>query len=624
MYENQGLGKTTLAVAWAHSVATRFRDGQLYFNLRGFDPAGQPCDPAEAVRTFLDALDIAPSRIPSGLDAQIGLYRSLLAGRRILVVLDNARDEDQVRPLLPGSPHCATIVTSRNRLPGLVVQEGAHPLTLGVLSDVDARDLVTRRIGHADPATVDAIVSRCAGLPLALAIAAGHAALDPGLSPAEGLDGGELTAVFDCSYRALGPAAARLFRLLGLHPWPEISAHAAASLAGIPLARARTLLSELTRANLLSRSAPGRYALHDLLHAFAIELAAQDGPDRDAGPRMLDHYLHTALAATLFLIPLHARTGMLPPGEGVALPDLEDRAAALRWLRAEHSVLLKVLAHAAGAGADLHTWQLAWVLTPILDLQGQWRELRETQRLATEAARRLDDPRLEATALRLLAAAERRLADYDAALEHLGHAHRMFRELGDIVEEAHTEHTMSGILGEQGRPGAALLRARRSLALFKAKGHRLGQAKALSILGWNQALLGRFRAAVASCEKGLALTGASVAIEGPTLDILGVCHHRLGDHERALSYFRRSLVIFRELGDRFHEAIVLNHLGDAYDTVGEAAAAIAAWREALALLDQLGHPDATQTQARLQKLMRPGNGEGRLVHHGGGESARPG
>ena len=311
-----GVGKTALAVHWAHRVAGRFPGGQLYVNLRGFDPGGAGLDPGQALHGFLEAFGVPPARIPEDLAAQSGLFRSLLAGKRILVLLDNARSAEQVRPLLPGSPGCLAIVTSRDKLAGLVATEGARPLALDLLTAADARDLLARRLGAdrvaAEPAAIACIIAACARLPLALTIAAARAATSPtfplaaiaaelreAASALDPFDAGEsatdVRTVFSWSYRALSAPAARMFRLLGLHPGPDVAVTAAASLAAVPPGQARALLAELTRAHLLAEHAPGRYAFHDLLRAYASELAsAQECPaDRaSAVHRLLDHYLH--------------------------------------------------------------------------------------------------------------------------------------------------------------------------------------------------------------------------------------------------------------------------------------------------------------------------------------------
>jgi hypothetical protein len=293
-----GVGKTALAVHWAHRVADLFPDGQLYVNLRGFDPGGRVLEPAVAVRGFLDALGVLPERIPPELHAQTALYRSLLARRRVLVVLDNARDADHARPLLPGAPPAFAVVTSRNQLTGLVA-DGAHPLALDLLTHAEAHDLLEQRLGTvrvaAEPEAVEQIINACAALPLALSIAGALATrsdfalaelageLADAAGRLEALDAGDrltqVRAVFSWSYTTLGADAARLFRLLGLHPGPNVTVAAAASLAGRDRAQARRLLSELTRASLLTEHLPGRYALHDLLAAYAADLTRSTDPD---------------------------------------------------------------------------------------------------------------------------------------------------------------------------------------------------------------------------------------------------------------------------------------------------------------------------------------------------------
>jgi len=308
-----GVGKTTLAVHWAHRVRERFPDGQLYVNLRGFDWCRPAVDQGHALRKILDALALSPERIPDDLQAQVGLYRSLLAGKRMLVVLDNARDAEQVRPLLPGSPGCLALVTSRNQLTGLVAIEGALPLGLDLLTVSEARDLLARRLGPdrvaSEPEAASEIIERSARLPLALTITAARAATKPGFPLAvtaaelrqaatilDPFHGGDLAtdvrAVFSWSYRTLSTDAARLFRLLGLHPGPDITLAAAAGLAGIPAEQARLLLAELAYAHLLTEHSPGRYAFHDLLRAYATEQAHTYDSDHDRHAAVV-RILHT-------------------------------------------------------------------------------------------------------------------------------------------------------------------------------------------------------------------------------------------------------------------------------------------------------------------------------------------
>jgi hypothetical protein len=373
-----------LAVRFAHQVADRFPDGQLYVNLQGFGPSGPPVTPDTALRGFLGALGMAPEAIPADAGNQAALYRTLLAGKQMLILLDNARDEAQVRPLLPGVPGCLVIVTSRSELTGLAAAEGACPLPLDVLTEEDAANLLARRLGRdrlvREPGAAEELASLCSGLPLALAIVATRAAARPGLALADlavellnaqsrldALETGDpatsVRAVFSWSYQQLSEPAARIFRLAGLHPGPSITTHAAASLAGIPAGHARRLLTELTRANLLIEHAVGRYTFHDLLRAYAADLASMsDGTDdpRVALTRLFDHYVATAAAAMDRLHPAEPRP-RIPPTPFPAA-DLVTPQEALSWLDAERPALVAVSIHAATEGWPRHAMDLSGIL----------------------------------------------------------------------------------------------------------------------------------------------------------------------------------------------------------------------------------------------------------------------
>ncbi|HEX6673473.1 MAG TPA: BTAD domain-containing putative transcriptional regulator [Actinomycetes bacterium] len=619
-----GIGKTALAVHWAHRVAARFPDGQLYVNLRGFDPSGSVLDPAEVVRGFLDALGVPAERIPEGLDAQAALYRSLLAGKRVLVVLDNARDADQARPLLPGAPGCLVVVTSRNQLTGLVANEGAHSLTLGLLPTVEARDLVARRLGArraaAEPDAIDEIVARCARLPLALAIACARAGTRPDFPLAtiaaelrgrtrrlDALNGGDpatdVRAVFSWSYQALSGDAARLFRLLGLHPGPDLTAAAAASLAGIPPRQARTLLAELTSARLLVEHTPGRYAFHDLLRAYAAEQAhAHDGAGvrRAAVHRTLDHYLHTAHEAALLLRPHWDPVALVPSQAGVVPERLDGRDRALAWFTAEHRVLLAAVEEAA-TSFEAHTWKLAWTITPFLLLRGYWSEQAALQRTALEAARGAGDRVGQAYALQGLGLGEYQSGHRDEAGAHLRDALCLYTELGDPNGQAHAHTCLAGVAELQGCPSELLLHARQALALFRAAGKLFWQANALNGIGISHAQLGDYRRAVAYSTQALTLMQQLGDREGQaaTSESLGAALHGLGDHARAASCYQHAVELYRVLGDRYFEADTLASLGDTLHAAGHPDQARGAWRQALGILDQLGHPDADHLRAKL-------------------------
>jgi DNA-binding SARP family transcriptional activator/tetratricopeptide (TPR) repeat protein len=622
-----GVGKTALAVHWAHRVRGRFPDGQLYVNLRGFDPRGA-MSPEEAVRVFLDAL-VPPQRIPVGPDAQVGLYRSLLAGKRMLVVLDNAGTAEQVRPLLPGSAGCLTVVTSRRQLPGLVASEGAHALALDLLSFDEARELLARRLGQArvgaESAAVDEIIGSCARLPLPLAIVAARAITEPSTSLAELADqlrkahGGlepftgddratDVRTVFSWSYRRLSPAAARLFRLVGWCAGPDITAAAAASLAGSALAEVGSLLAELTEANLLTEPVPGRHTLHDLLRAYATEQceAIDSADDRSAAlDRLLDHYLHSAHAADMLLAAAREDRFTLAPAGSGAVPEVfTNSGEAMAWFTAEHRVLVAAVLRAVDARSDRHAWQLACTLVVFLDLRGHWPDLVLTQRAALKAALRLGDAPVQARMRRDLARALSRQGHDREAEAHLREALDIYRELSDTVGQASTHHHLAVVLDHQGRHRDALDQTRRMFDLFRAAGIRRGEANALNLMGWYLSLLGDHRQALSLCQQALAILEEEGDRYGQaaTWDSVGYAHHHLGDYPAAVASYQPALAIERELGYRQGEALSLAHLGDTHHAAGDDEAARTAWRQALAILDELAHPDADQVRVKLDQL----------------------
>ncbi|HET8658646.1 MAG TPA: tetratricopeptide repeat protein [Micromonosporaceae bacterium] len=620
-----GVGKTALAVHWAHRVRGRFPDGQLYVNLRGFDPAGRAVSPAEAVRGFLDALGVAPQHVPAGLDPQTALYRSLVADRRMLILLDNARDADQVRPLLPGAAGCLVVVTSRDLLSGLVVSEGAHPLVLDLLTTDEARRLLERRLGAArvaaEPEAVDDIVGACARLPLALAIVAARAVARPafplsGLADAlrqarGGLDvfthgdpATDVRAVFSWSYHTLRAPAARLFRLLGVHPGPDITIPAAASLAGVPPREATAAVGELTRANLLTEHTAGRFTFHDLLRAYATELAHDAEPEaerRAAAQRALDHYLRTAYAADQLLNPERDPITLPPAGPGVTPEEHTDRGQAMAWFGAEHRVLLAAADRAAAAGLDVHAWQLPWVLADFFNLRGHGQDLATTQHTALEAARRLADRQAQAHIHRTLARACAWRGGYEEAHLHLDQALGLYAELGDQIGLAHIHLNIGSVLGRQGRHREALEHAQRAHALYRATGRDAWRARALDAVGWLYAQLGEYHQALAYCRQALALhqeVGDRHG-EAEAWDSLGYAHHHLGGHDQATVCYERAIGLYRGLGDRFNEATTLSNLGDARVDARDPQAARTAWQQAVDILDELGHPDAGAVRAKL-------------------------
>ena len=621
-----GVGKTALVVHWAHSAAEWFPDGQLYVDLHGFDSALKPVKPGAAIRGFLRALAVPASRIPNTLEEQAGLYRSLLAGKRVLVVLDDARNEDQVRPLLPGSSLCMVIVTSRSQLTGLAAGEGAHVLSLGVLTACEAREFLASRLGQepiaAEPHAAAELVGLCAQLPLALSVVAARAAVLPKAPLAtlaaelrdtqtrlDALNTGDVSsdvrAAFYRSYQDLSGPAAWMFRLLGLHPGPDISVPAAASMAGIPGGLAAVALRELARFHLATEHAPGRFTLHDLLRAYAAEQARtldSEGERRAAVHRVLDHYLHTARAGAVLLHP--ARDEVTPaPAEPVVVPEyLADHCQALAWYEAEHTVLLAAIALAADAGFDTHAWQLPWTLVTFLYRTGRWHEWTSLQRSALEAATRLGDHNAQARSLLDLGYACAVRARYDDAHRHLRRALSLFRQLDDQVGQARAHNALAMALEGQGRQAEALDHAKTSLDLYTAAGNPAAQANALTELGWLQALLGYHHQALNCCQQALDLHRGLGNRHGEAAAwaSIGYTLHRLGRHPDAITCHQQALTLYCELGDRHHQADTLTKLGDSQHAAGNHQAARNAWQQALTILGSLHHPDATQIQARLR------------------------
>ena len=611
-----GVGKTTLAVRWANSVAAAFPDGQLYVNLRGFDPSGRVMPPGEALRGFLRALDIPARDVPATLDDRTALYRTLLTGRRFLVLLDNARDEEQVRPLLPGSGGLV-VVTSRNRLTGLVVAEGARNIPLERPSTADARQILARRVGAdrvaAEPEAVGDIVARCARLPLALAVAAARAAIDPGLSLAavarqlaEGLDafgGGDATtdvrAVFSWSYRALSAPAAQLFGRMGVFPAaPDFSLAGLASLAGLPPRETQPLLAELTRMHLLTEISPGRYGCHDLLRAFAAEQAPDAGDG--ARQRLLDHYLHTAYAAKSRYQPPRDPIELPPRQPGVHPADLTGSTAATAWFDRELPALL------AAATLDPPTpawrpWQLAWTLSVHLERQGRWREYEAVHRAGLAAAERSGDEAGRAYAHFFLGRATRRLNRPDECREHRARATALFRSLGDPIGEAGV--LLDGAVAEYdaGHPAGTVAAGERALALYRSAGFRSGIGHALSDLAWMVLATDELDRSRDLAEQGLAIhrENDDARAQADTLDTLGHVHFRLGDEPRGTSYYRESASLYRQLGDRYNEADTLVSLGNDLAAAGRREAAERCRRQVAAMLGELSRTDAARIRRKL-------------------------
>ncbi|BEL06387.1 BTAD domain-containing putative transcriptional regulator [Actinoplanes sichuanensis] len=623
-----GIGKTALALHWANRSMRSFPDGQLYVNLRGFDPGGRHLAPETALRGFLEALGVPATQTPTTREAQVNLYRSLLARKRVLVVLDNAASADQVRPLLPATPGCGALITSRDELRHLVAVVDAKPLILGLLSHPESVALLAARLGAgrvtAEPEAVDRIVTACARLPLALVVAAARAALAPQAPLAvladelaatagdrlDALDGGDPAAdvrtVFSWSYRHLSPSAARLFRLLGLHPGADLTVAAAAALAAETITGVRPPLTELAGAGLIEEHRPGRYTWHDLLRAYATELAgAETAPQRaDATGRILDHYLHTAHRAAMLLNPHRDPITPHPAADGVLPEQITDRDTAHGWLTREHANLRAAVDCAADTGMDRHAYQLAWTLTDFLHGRNDWAGEIATQQVALQAARRLDDPAGQARAHRYIGRANAHLGRHTEAMTWLETALKMHSELGADTSAARTHLNIGWVLDQQSRHADALHHTEQALRLFESRGHRIGVQYALNGISWYHGLLGDHGKALATGVAALAVAREldDRLAEACTLDSVGMAHHYLGQDERATACFTEALAMYRELGNRHLEADLRIRVGDHDALRGDAASARTQWESALVLLEALDHADAAKVRARLDDL----------------------
>ncbi|QQQ73824.1 tetratricopeptide repeat protein [Saccharothrix sp. 6-C] len=607
-----GIGKTTLAVHWARRERDRFPDGQLYVDLRGFDPRG-PIDPATAVRGFLDAFQVPEEHIPVDLAAQVALYRSHVEGKRMLILLDNARDPDQVRPLLPGSPTCVVLVTSRSRLGGLVAREQAKPMALDFLSSDESRELISTYLGadraRAERRAVDELVERCARLPIALAIAGSRAATEPHLAVGELVtelaelstgDGLDIRAVFDWSYRTLSAEAARLFRLLGLHPGADVGVPAAASLVGLPAPRTRRLLNELIGAALLEVRSPGRYRHHDLLREYAAERAAEEESaeaTRAAMTRMLDCYLHASFAGERQLYPYRDPILLEPARPGVLLPEVSDLGSAWDWFATEHGNLLAVVDLAVREGFTGHTWRLPWALSSYFGRTGRWRDWEATQLEALAAGRLLGDREIEALALRVLGRVYTLSGRYRDAVDVLNQA--LAIPVGD-AGRAHAHEAISLAHERGGAIGDAYSHARRAVALADASGHRSRRVNARIQLG--RALVGvgdldeardRFHQVIDMMAGSGDLISYVDATEG-----LARVQHRLGDFDGAVTRFEHALECLRDFGDHWSRAYTLCRLGDSHAARGRHGDARRAWQESWDLFTRIGHPEADAVRGR--------------------------
>ncbi|WP_284466974.1 AfsR/SARP family transcriptional regulator [Actinomadura madurae] len=621
-----GVGKTTLAVHWAHRLRDRFPDGTLFVDLRGYGRTGPPARPDEVLDGFLRALHVPPAAIPPALEERAAMYRSRLDRRRMLIVLDNAASSEQVGPLLPGTGDCMAVVTSRGSMSGLVVRTGAHRIPVGLLSREESLALLREVMGagrvDAEPEASAEVARLCAYLPLALRLAAERAAVRPHLSPAELCrelqdergrldllaaaddDSVAVRAAFRWSYRALPPDAARTFRLLGLHPGPDISLDAAAVLTAQERRRAREQLEALTDVHLLQETTHGRYRLHDLLRVYARDRAAADEPEpeRDAAVRrVLGWYLSTADAADRVLMPGRRRVPMDPPPPECRPAALGSAAEALEWCEAERLNLVAATRHAAEAGMHDVAWKLPFTLWSYFSLRTRWTDWIVTHDIGLGSVRESGDRYGEAHLLTSIANAYREVRRFDEAFERFAAAIAIGREIGEPWIEASARTLRSVALADLRRFDAAMDDCEGAEETFRAIGDRWGEAWVRYQLGEICGKVRRPAEGIEHSRRALALFervddhwGASRALWA-----LGRAYRDLGRREEAEDHSRRALDAARAIGNRLGEGFALLDLGKIKEDAGDGAAARRLWRQALGIFEQLGAPQAERVRARL-------------------------
>lgn len=624
-----GVGKTALVMHLAHRLADRFPDGQLYADLRGFTSDQPPLSPGDVLGQFLRALGVVPLRIPTEVDEQAALYRSTLTGRRVLVVLDNAVSPDQVRPLLPGTAGSLTLVTSRRSLGGLCVRDGAHRIVLGTLSPGEAAGLITRIVGErrvrAHPDAVAELAALCGHLPLALRIATQQLAIDPTLTLAdlvaelaeersrldvlvtEGDDSSTVRAAFSWSYQALDPDTARAFRLLGLHATAEFGLPVAAALLGIDPGPTRKLLARLTSGHLLTENGRGRYQYHDLMRAYAAELADIEDTEaeRDAARRRaLTWYLRTADAAGTALVPYRQR-----PDLGVAATEyepvsFESSELALEWYEVERINLVAAQRQAIDLGETAVGWQLPVTMWDFCYLRSRWTDWIETHELGLVAARADGDRVGEAGVLTSLGHAYlevNRLADARTTAEQ---ALRVWRDIGHRWGEGMALHIIASVHKSAGHATEAIEGYLRALAVHTEIDNRWG-------IGWSMAALGTTYRSVGEFDKALHSLLRATAIwreigdpygEGFALNDLGDTYLELDRFAEAVDHYQQAANLNREVGNQWSEAMALTGLGNAMLAMGKPDAATESWQAALTIFERLGDPRTEPVRDRLASL----------------------
>ncbi|MEV6826656.1 tetratricopeptide repeat protein [Amycolatopsis sp. NPDC051102] len=602
-----GVGKTALAVHWAQRSPAEFPDGQLYLDLHGFGTV-RPVDPGDALSGFLRALGVDGADIPAEPEERAAKFRTALTGRRMLLVLDNAGSVGQVRPLLPGSPSCLVLVTSRDALPGLVARHGARRVLVDLLTEAEARDLLRALLGRRvddEPEATAALIGYSARLPLALRLVAELALSRPGERLAalsaeladerrrlDLLDGGgdpltAVRAVFSWSYRHLASDAARVFRFCGLHPGRDLTPPAIAALAGVPLPEAERLTGTLVRAHLVQQTGEDRVQLHDLLRVYAAELAAGDpGESREAQERLFDFYVSSAAQAMDVVLPQERHLRPRVPEPDVKVLD------AQAWLEAERRNLLAVAAHATRHGRPGHLRLLSGILWHYLDVGGYHEEAMVLHTHASALAHHAGDRAGEAEPLILVAVGHWRVGRSREALRYLEEALVLARETGDRRTEIHAVNTLGLVCRALGRFAEGIGYCTEALALARKSGDRTSEGLVLVVLGCTCRGIGRYGEAIGYLEEALALARdiADRTGEGYALVNLADSLSALGRHDEAARVLEDGLEHLRAMGVRVSEGYALGILGDIEHARGRYAEAAAHLERALEIAQETGSP----------------------------------
>jgi DNA-binding SARP family transcriptional activator/tetratricopeptide (TPR) repeat protein len=621
-----GIGKTWLALRWAHRNLHRFPDGQLFVDLHGFSPIEQPAHPVDVLGGFLDALGVDRDRQPIEPDRRADLYRSLVADKRMLIVLDNAATTDQVTPLLPGGRHCTVLITSRNHLHGLIARHSAHPIHLDVLTDTEAHTLLTTTLGPDHAATnapaITELIELCGGLPLALGLIAARATTNPHLPlqdtvaelRALGLDAldsedptASLPTVLSWSLHHLTKQQRQVFALLGIAPGPDTGLPSATHLTGLPERETHTILRALADTSLINRTPGSRWKMHDLVRAYATT-TANNLPDdmRDTAlRRVLDFYTHTAHAADRLLNPHHDFARLDPPTPDVHPHPLPDAPAALAWFDTEHACLLAAQHTATTHHWHSTVWHLAWSLDTFHYRRGHRRDRLTMWQTATEATTHLTDPTPRTLAHRYLGYAHIYLGHHEDALDHLHQALTLAEHHHNPTHQALTHHTLASAWAQRGDDRQALDHARHALDLYRGLDQPAREANALNTVGWYAARLGDYDTARKHCQAALALHRHhhDPSGEASTLDSLGYIDHHSGHHTQAINHYHHALTLLRDLGNIYKVATTLDQLGHPHAALGQTEQARTTWREALRLYQEQGrHDDAAHVQHQLHNL----------------------